>query len=51
MEVTEPATAQMLVLIDTWWNVNAYINIPNTKQVRVLIDTWWNVNKSLFLRC
>ena len=34
----------MLVLIDTWWNVNlGAITIEETK-APVLIDTWWNVN-------
>ena len=34
----------MIVLIDTWWNVNKIFDIrPNTSIV-VLIDTWWNVN-------
>ena len=34
----------LLVLIDTWWNVN---NIGIRKALivyGVLIDTWWNVN-------
>ena len=34
----------MLVIIDTWWNVNlGAITIEETK-APALIDTWWNVN-------
>ena len=37
----------MLVLIDTWWNVNTNINLGNVNSgISVLIDTWWNVNKT-----
>ena len=35
----------MLVLIDTWWNVNNVSNTFKTLSASVLIDTWWNVNK------
>ena len=35
----------MLVLIDTWWNVNVYrIRFSFRDDILVLIDTWWNVN-------
>ncbi len=34
----------VLVLIDTWWNVNLEVVLfPNAMEA-VLIDTWWNVN-------
>ena len=34
----------IVVLIDTWWNVNMLM-VTRTKAVLpVLIDTWWNVN-------
>ena len=37
----------ILVLIDTWWNVN-HCNLPDMLSgMLVLIDTWWNVNKKL----
>ena len=36
----------LLVLIDTWWNVNVFpANLSDTMHI-VLIDTWWNVNPS-----
>ena len=35
----------MLVLIDTWWNVNAVKRINTGRYSGVLIDTWWNVNR------
>ena len=34
----------MLVLIDTWWNVNKYKGKLSNGRAVVLIDTWWNVN-------
>ena len=34
----------LLVLIDTWWNVNINNYDSHTKSTTVLIDTWWNVN-------
>ena len=34
----------MLVLIDTWWNVNKIFLIIMIVFYIVLIDTWWNVN-------
>ena len=39
------APAVVIVLIDTWWNVNrmGWIIPENVKPV--LIDTWWNVNQ------
>ena len=35
----------ILVLIDTWWNVNTLINTCLLCIFTVLIDTWWNVNR------
>ena len=35
---------QILVLIDTWWNVNLEEHSCSLHAVWVLIDTWWNVN-------
>ena len=37
----------VLVLIDTWWNVNFGDLIIFDEFISVLIDTWWNVNKVL----
>ena len=34
----------VLVLIDTWWNVNRIGVVPISAKDVVLIDTWWNVN-------
>ena len=34
----------LIVLIDTWWNVNVRDEIVFDFQNQVLIDTWWNVN-------
>ena len=34
----------VLVLIDTWWNVNEWLTAYNEHSASVLIDTWWNVN-------
>ena len=34
----------MLVLIDTWWNVNILTPQSFGEEQLVLIDTWWNVN-------
>ena len=34
----------VLVLIDTWWNVNSNEEALNRYMAYVLIDTWWNVN-------
>ena len=34
----------VLVLIDTWWNVNIYDLAVRINCIFVLIDTWWNVN-------
>ena len=34
----------VLVLIDTWWNVNTREYGYLTIDYIVLIDTWWNVN-------
>ena len=33
-----------IVLIDTWWNVNAEDCHTLILTDTVLIDTWWNVN-------
>ena len=41
---TNSALVLMLVLIDTWWNVNLYASRLIIKMAMVLIDTWWNVN-------
>ena len=38
---------KFLLLIDTWWNVNANPRILPFCIVCVLIDTWWNVNTFL----
>ena len=37
-------SAYILVLIDTWWNVNDDQILINQGAHVVLIDTWWNVN-------
>ena len=37
----------VLVLIDTWWNVNILTPQSFGEEQLVLIDTWWNVNKTL----
>ena len=34
----------IIVLIDTWWNVNDRCGDWFRHLLRVLIDTWWNVN-------
>ena len=34
----------MIVLIDTWWNVNTNKIMWCDSAEPVLIDTWWNVN-------
>ena len=34
----------VVVLIDTWWNVNLLSRWGQTIIPQVLIDTWWNVN-------
>ena len=36
-----------MVLIDTWWNVNAISIGGHTYILNVLIDTWWNVNNGV----
>ena len=36
---------RLIVLIDTWWNVNATEVWKATPGDAVLIDTWWNVNQ------
>ena len=35
----------VVVLIDTWWNVNTFRIVNRDIVSKVLIDTWWNVNK------
>ena len=37
----------VLVLIDTWWNVNKTFAKIFDELKAVLIDTWWNVNDLL----
>ena len=34
----------LIVLIDTWWNVNIRAPLQFNNSRKVLIDTWWNVN-------
>ena len=34
----------VVVLIDTWWNVNETGKKKEEDKKEVLIDTWWNVN-------
>ena len=38
-----------VVLIDTWWNVNASYPAHSAHDTLVLIDTWWNVNIDHYL--
>ena len=38
----------VLVLIDTWWNVNVNPTLDHLLPHKVLIDTWWNVNNIPF---
>ena len=33
-----------LVEIDTWWNVNVFVQKVDALCPVVEIDTWWNVN-------
>ena len=40
----------LLVLIDTWWNVNFTLIRFCACSCWVLIDTWWNVNLHLILQ-
>ena len=35
---------RLVVLIDTWWNVNKIKAKVFEEGKAVLIDTWWNVN-------
>ena len=44
-ETIEPNIFAILVLIDTWWNVNVDVNGIVASVSLVLIDTWWNVNE------
>ena len=45
--VSESAPS-VLVLIDTWWNVNYTTYKRSCYSLLVLIETWWNVN-SIFV--
>ena len=38
----------MMVLIDTWWNVNFLYSLIVKLICIVLIDTWWNVNSGVW---
>ena len=42
--LTAQQLSEILVLIDTWWNVNQLAEGGVLKKGQVLIDTWWNVN-------
>ena len=42
--LTAQQLSEILVLIDTWWNVNVYVLSVASTSLFVLIDTWWNVN-------
>ncbi|EDO58930.1 hypothetical protein CLOL250_00472 [Clostridium sp. L2-50] len=42
--LTAQQLSEILVLIDTWWNVNLMELTGYLMNIRVLIDTWWNVN-------
>ena len=37
--------SDLVVLIDTWWNVNNQVVCASSAGSMVLIDTWWNVNR------
>ena len=39
-------SSRILVLIDTWWNVNVTCGKNSPLMETVLIDTWWNVNSN-----
>ena len=43
--LTAQQLSEILVLIDTWWNVNTNKLGAGVEEVTVLIDTWWNVNQ------
>ncbi len=45
--LTAQQLSEILVLIDTWWNVNAEYIVVGQSVIKVLIDTWWNVNTNL----
>ena len=36
--------AFLLILIETYWNVNQYPASPQLLQCIILIETYWNVN-------
>ena len=42
--LTAQQLSEILVLIDTWWNVNILTPQSFGEEQLVLIDTWWNVN-------
>ena len=41
---TQTKFFHIVVLIDTWWNVNEEKISVKEPVLAVLIDTWWNVN-------
>ena len=40
-------SSAVVVLIDTWWNVNIAVMSVAVTRIIVLIDTWWNVNLAI----
>ena len=34
------------IKIETYWNVNIFVNLTNTCQCPIKIETYWNVNCS-----
>ena len=48
-ELLKRSRTGIIVLIDTWWNVNYIQQSKILNPNRVLIDTWWNVNEFLFV--
>ena len=42
--LTAQQLSEILVLIDTWWNVNSNKTASEEYYIMVLIGTWWNVN-------
>ena len=47
LNASHTATIALMVLIDTWWNVNFSSSVSTLIVCIVLIDTWWNVNPIL----
>ena len=43
-ELLKRSRTGIIVLIDTWWNVNYIQQSKILNPNKVLIDTWWNVN-------